>query len=134
MMQIIREHNVLTGYRFVTFEYLAVSLVLAVLGAYYVAAARWLDAAVWFGIVANCLVIAGFAAAALRAGAADYGSLPMLRRAFRRQIALEHPHLGRHTVILVTITFIPLLLVLLVTATHRDGNGLGDGRLRPKRS
>ena len=76
MMQITREHNVLTGYRFVTFEYLAVSLVLAVLGAYYVAAARWLDAAVWFGIVANCLVIAGFAAAALRAGAADYGSLP----------------------------------------------------------
>jgi hypothetical protein len=120
MTAIVREHNLLTGYRFVIVEYLLVSLALGALGAYYLLAARWIDAAIWLGMVANCLLIAAVAAAALRSGAADYGTLPMRRRALRAEIGREHPHLGRRTTALVTVTFVPFLLVLLVVADpHR---------------
>lgn len=120
MMAIVREHNLLTGYRFVVVEYLLVSLVFGALGAYYLLVARWIDAAVWLGIVANCLVTAALAVAALRNGATDYGSLPMRRREFRAEIGRERPHLARRTTALVFVTFVPFMLVLLVVADpHR---------------
>jgi hypothetical protein len=120
MTAIVREHNLLTGYRFVILEYLLVSLFLGALGTYYLLASRWIDAAIWLGIVANCLVISALAVAALRNGAADYGSLPMRRRGFRAEIGREHPHLGRRTTALVTVAFVPFLLVSLVVAErHR---------------
>jgi hypothetical protein len=116
MTGIVHEHNLLTGYRFVVVEYLAVSLGLGALGAYYVSVADWLDAAVWLGIVVNCLVIAGLSVAALRRGAHDFGSLPMRRRGFRQWVGREHPHLAWRTLALVTVTFVPFVLAVLVAA------------------
>ena len=118
MIGIIREHNLLTGYRFVLVEYLTVSLLFGALGAYYLAVARWVDAAVWLGIVANCLLIAGIAAHSLWTGEKDFGTLPTRRREFRRAVAAGHPHLARRTVLLVTVTFIPWALVAVVAAGY----------------
>ncbi len=91
-----------------------VSGVLGALVVYYLAVTRWIDAGVWLGIVVNCMTIASMAVAAVRRGATDYGSLPMRRREFRARVGRDHPRLVRRTTVLVTITFIPFLLSLLV--------------------
>jgi hypothetical protein len=123
MTGIIREHNLLTGYRFVVVEYLAVSLGLGLLAAAELAMARWIDAAIWLGIVANCLVIAALALDALRCGQPDFGTLPMRRSAFRRTVSRDHPHLMAHTLALVAITFVPWALVVIVGAAARPRRG-----------
>lgn len=119
MIGIIREHNLLTGYRFVLVEYLVVSLLFGTLGAYYLAVGRWLDAGIWIGIVANCLLIAGMAARSLWAGEQDFGTLPTRRRDFRHAIARDHPRLAWRTVALVTVTFIPWALVAVEHGVRR---------------
>jgi hypothetical protein len=116
VIDIIREHNMLNGYRFALVEYGALVVGLSALVAYYFAAARWLDAAVWLGIVANSLTIAVSAAAAIRSGAVDHGTLPMRRRAFRDAVARHHPGVGRRTSLLIVIQCIPFLLAASVTA------------------
>jgi hypothetical protein len=113
---IVREHNLLTGYRFVVVEYAAVSLVLGALAGYYVIVGRWLDAAVWLGIVVNCLAIGALAFRSLRAGATDHGWLPLRDAAFRRKIGADHPHLSRRATALILVTFVPFLLVVLLAA------------------
>ena len=116
MIGIVREHNLLTGYRFVVVEYAAVSLLLSVLAGYYLVVGRWLDAAVWLGIIVNCLAIGALAAHSLRTGATDHGWLPLRHRAFRRRIGADHPHLARRATTLILVTFVPFLLVVLIGA------------------
>jgi len=58
MTEIIREHNYLTGYRFVIAEYGVVGAGLGLLVACYLAVGRFPDAFVWLGIVVNCALIA----------------------------------------------------------------------------
>ncbi len=67
MIAIIREHNLLNGYGFALVEYGMVSVPFGALAGDYVWAARWLEAGLWLGITANCLVIAWFAGRSLRA-------------------------------------------------------------------
>ena len=95
MIEVVREHNRLTGYRFVIVEYALVGLVLGLLSAYYLAVGRLLDGLVWLGIVINCGVIPVLAIGDLRAGAADVGLLPLRNKAVRDSVAREHPRLGR---------------------------------------
>jgi hypothetical protein len=114
MIGIVREHNLLTGYRFVIVEYAVVAVVLGLLGLYYLAVDRLLDAFVWLGIVVNCGVIAVLAIRDLRAGATDLGFLPMRNRTFRETVGREHPGLGRRTLMLILVTFLPYLLAVAV--------------------
>lgn len=121
MIGIVEEHNLLSGHRFVILEYAAVALLLGLIGAWYVAAHRALDAAIWLGMSANCAVIALLAGASLRDGIRDFGTLPLRDSEFRRSVAREHPHLWRRTMILIAITFVPLLLAgLVLVETVRD--------------
>jgi hypothetical protein len=110
MIEIVREHNLLNGYRFTIAEYGLVGAGLGLLAAYYGAAGRYLDALVWLGIVVNCAVIAILALDALRSGATDPGMLPMRRGSFRDSVAREHPRLARRTLVLITVGLLPYLL------------------------
>jgi hypothetical protein len=76
----------------------------------YLAAGRLVEALAWFGIVANCIVVAALAVDELRRGAVDLGSLPLRRRTFRDAVAREHPRLGRRTVALMAVGLVPYLL------------------------
>lgn len=116
MIALIEEHNLLTGYRFVILEYLLVGLLFGLLGTWYAAAGRALDAATWLGITVNCAVIALLAGGQLRSGARDFGSLPFRRAAFRRSVLPEHPHLWRRTTVLVVLSMTPLAVAGLVLA------------------
>lgn len=121
MIRIIEEHNLLSGYRFVIVEYVLVGLLLGLLGAWYVSVGRLIDAMIWLGMTANCLVIALIADATLRTGAADLGMLPLRHKSFRQAARRDHPGLWRRTTTLILITFVPFLLGLLVLAeTLRD--------------
>jgi hypothetical protein len=120
---IIREHNVFTGYRFVVWEYGIVSALFGLLALGYLAAGRWIEALGWAGIVVNTLVIVALAAASIRRGDRDFGSLPMRRAAFRRSVGRHRPGLGRRTTALILATFVPFLLPVLVAAElarHRE--------------
>ena len=121
MIAIIEEHNLLTGYRFVIIEYLLVGLLLGLLGSWYVAVGRMVDAAVWLGITVNCTVIVLLADAQLRSGRGDFGNLPFRRAAFRREVLPRHPGLWRRTTVLIVLSFTPFAIALLVLAeTLRD--------------
>jgi len=67
----IEEHNSLTGHRLVVGLYGGIAAAITALCGYCVLNGRLLEALVWFGFEVNCLVIAAFAAAALRAGRRD---------------------------------------------------------------
>ena len=122
MIGIIDEHNRLSGYRFVIVEYLLVGLLLGLLGVWYATLERFVDAATWLGMAANCAVIALIADATLRAGAADLGVLPLRHRSFRDAVRRDHPHMWLRTLLLVTITFVPFLVVAVSTVEMlRDG-------------
>ncbi len=114
MIGIIDEHNLLTGYRLVIFEYLLVGLLFGGLGAPYVTADRPLDAAIWLGMSANCAVILILAGASVRGAARDYGTMPLRHKRFRQMVLASHPRLWRRTVILVLLAFTPFALVGLV--------------------
>ena len=133
MIAIIEEHNLLTGFRFVIVEYLLVGLALGLLGSWYAAVGRPLDAAIWLGMTVNCAVIVLFADAQLRSGRPDFGTLPFRDRAFRRAVGRERPHLMRRTLTLVLIQAVPLLLAaLVVVESLRDaivGRERAPGRL-----
>ncbi len=116
MIAIVREHNRLNGYRFSLVEYGAIALGMSVLVAYYMASARWFDAAGWLGIVANFAVIAGHALAAIRSGAVDDGTLPLRRRTFREEVARHSPGIGRRTSLLIATQCVPFLLATSVVA------------------
>jgi sulfite exporter TauE/SafE len=116
MTDIVREHNLLTGHRFVIVEYAVVGLLLGLLGLYYVAVGRLLDSFVWLGMTLNCTVVAVLAISDLRAGAEDLGILPLRRREFRQAVAREHPNLGRRTSLLIVLTFLPCVLAAAVLA------------------
>lgn len=121
MIAIIEEHNLLTGYRFVIVEYLLVGLALGLLGGWYAAAGRPLDAAVWLGMAVNCAVIALLADAQLRGRVRDFGSLPFRKAAFRREVLSGHRGRWRRTTLLAVLTFTPLAIAALVLAqTLRD--------------
>ena len=75
-----------------------------------------IDAVTWFGITANCAVIALIAHGTLRAGATDLGVLPLRHRRVREAIRRDHPHLWRRTTVLILVTFVPLLVGLLALA------------------
>jgi hypothetical protein len=121
MIRIIEEHNVLTGHRFVIVEYVLVGLVLGMLGVWYAAVGRTLDAATWLGMTVNCAVIALLADAQLRSGASDFGTLPFRRPTFRREVLPSHPGLWRRMTALIVITFIPFAIaVLVLVETVRD--------------
>ena len=116
MRSIVREHNLLTGYRFVIVEYVLVSVVLGALGVYFLAVTRWIDAGIWLGIVVNLH-------ARLPPWRSRRSAAARLRttEAFRcdaassgARVGRDHPRLVRRTTVLVTITFIPFLLALLV--------------------
>lgn len=121
MTEIIREHNYLTGYRFVIAEYGVVGAGLGLLVAYYLAVGRFLDALVWLGIVVNCAVIALLAIIDLRDGATDLGFLPLRCKSFRDAVAREHPRLGRRTLGLITVGLVPYLLVCAVALERLRG-------------
>ena len=123
MTGIIREHNVLTGYRFVIVEYAGVGLLLGLLGTYYLAVGRLLESALWLGIVVNCAVIALLALRDRRTGAPDLGLLPLRNRVVRARVGREHPGLARRTLLLILVTFMPYLLSALVVV-----EGLRGGR------
>src|SRR6476659_7073195 len=121
MIGSIEVHNLLTGYRFVIIEYLLVGVLLGLLGGWYAAVGRALDAAIWLGITVNCAVIALLADAQLRSGVRDFGSLPLRRAAFRREVLPGHPGLWRRTTLLVLLSFTPFAIAILVLAgTIRD--------------
>jgi hypothetical protein len=121
VIALIEEHNLLTGYRFVIVEYLAVGLLVGLLGGWYAAAGRPIDAAVWLGIAVNSAVIVLLADAQLRSGARDFGSLPFRRAAFRREALPGHQQLWRRTTLLVLLWFAPFAVAALVLAeTLRD--------------
>jgi len=113
MIGIIREHNILTGYRFVIAEYAIVAGLFGALVAYYLAVGRFLDALTWLGIVVNCILIAALAVCAVRNGGVDFGTLPLRHREFRDRVGREHPHLLGRTLVLITITCVPFLLALV---------------------
>lgn len=126
MIALIEEHNLLTGYRFVIVEYLLVGLLLGLLGGWYAAAGRPVDAGIWLGITINCGIIVLLADAQLRSGARDFGSLPFRRAAFRREVLPRHPALWRHTTVLIVLSFTPFAISILVLAeTLRDALGVG---------
>jgi len=131
MVDIIREHNRLNGYRFALIEYGALALGLSALVVYYLAAARWLDAAAWTGVVVNSLIIAGSAAASIRSGAVDDGTLPMRRRAFREAVGREHPGMGRRTSLLMVTQCVPFLLAATATAERLAIAAGPTGRVPP---
>ena len=114
MTGIVREHNLLTGYRFVIAEYGLVGLGLTLLVAYYLVVGRLVEALAWFGIVVNSAVIAILALASLRGGTTDLGLLPLRHKSFREAVGREHPGLGRRTLLLITVWFVPYLLAALV--------------------
>ena len=116
MIAIVREHNLLNGYRFALVEYGVLALGLSVLVAFYLAAARWLDAVAWLGIVANFVTIAGFAVTSILSGAVDHGTLPMRDRDFRRAVARSHPGVWRRTTLLIVTQCVPFLLATSVVA------------------
>ena len=121
MIAIIEEHNLLTGYRFVIIEYLVVGLLLGLLGSWYATVGRLPDAAIWLGIAINSAFIALLADAQLRSGVRDYGSLPLRKAAFRREVLPEHRGLWRRTTVLVVLSMTPLAVAVLVLAeTLRD--------------
>lgn len=122
MIRIVREHNELSGYRFVIVEHVLVGSGLALLGVYYLAVGRLIDAFVWLGIVVNCGLIAVLAIGDLRAGAVDRGLLPLRHRAVREAFARDHPGLQRRTLVLIAVTFVPCLLALRVVL---DGGRTG---------
>jgi hypothetical protein len=116
MIAIIEEHNLLTGYRFVIVEYLLVGLLLGLLGSWYAAVGRPLDAAIWLGITVNCAVIVLLADAQLRSGVRDFGTLPFRNAAFRRDVLTSHRGLWRRTALLVLLSFPPFVIAGLVLA------------------
>ena len=121
MIAIIEEHNLLTGYRFVIVEYLLVGLLLALLGGWYAAVGRPIDAAVWLGVTVNSAVIVLLADSQLRSGVRDFGSLPFRRATFRREVLPGHRGLWRRTTLLVLLWFAPFAIAALVLAeTLRD--------------
>ena len=113
MIGIIREHNLLTGYRFVVVEYGLVSLALGALAIAYALMGRWLDAAIWLGVAANGLVVLALALAAVGRHAHDFGAFPMRRASFRRSVHRHRPRLGRRTTVLILASFVPFLVVIL---------------------
>jgi len=132
MTGIVREHNLLTGYRFVIAEYGLVGLGVTVLVGYYLIAGRFVEAIAWFGIAVNSGIIALLAVASLRNGARDIGLLPLRERSFRETVGREHPGLGRRTLVLIAVWFAPYLLAALVlietVAADRSARPAGPGQ------
>ncbi len=116
MTDIVREHNLLTGYRFTIVEFALVGLGLSGLVAWYLATGRFVEAVAWFGIVGNAGTMLVLAVDALRHGAMDLGPLPLRRRSFRDAVATSHPRLGRRTAVLVVALCVPYLVPVAVLA------------------
>ena len=114
MISIVREHNLLNGFRAALVEYAMVAIGLGLLAGYYLLHGRPIEAIAWLGVVTNAAAIAAFAAHSIIDGEPDFGNFPMRRRAFREAIAASHSNLGRRTSVLVVVQCVPYLLAALV--------------------
>ncbi|MGH2467729.1 MAG: hypothetical protein ACRDGL_08365 [Candidatus Limnocylindrales bacterium] len=113
MVRTIREHHALNGLRFSVVEFLVMAVLAAVLAGSAVAIGRPLLAVLLVGIVLNCLTVAAFGIAWLRAGVPDQPLAATFSPAARARTLRQHPDAQRATWILTAAVLVPYLVLAL---------------------
>ena len=114
LLEKVRAHNALNGFRFIAVEFGVIALVLAPFAVYYWAAGRWALAFISTGIIANCLPIVFAALRSLRAGEPGSRS-DRLRDRIRARRRSDQLHADMDTITIALCTLVPFLGAALIT-------------------
>ena len=114
LLQMIREHNRLNGFRFVIIELFVVALAALFISVSGVLHGRWPVALIGTGIAANAVAVIAIAVAQMRDHEQSEGLLKLRSSQFRADIGQKYPKLSSHTVVLLVSILIPFLLVALL--------------------
>lgn len=109
LLEKVRLHNSLNGFRFSAAEFGGVALVLTPFAAYYWTTGRWAIAMVATGIIANALPVALAALRSLRAGEPKVGWAALCDPGVRALLRSDQPHLLADTVTITVCTLVPFL-------------------------
>jgi hypothetical protein len=114
LLQMIRDHNRLNGFRFVIIEFSLVTLAVLFISLGGVLHGEWPVALIGAGIAANAAAVIAIAVAQIRDHEESEGLLKLRLSQYRADIGRKYPHLSSHTVIFLVSILIPLLLVALL--------------------
>ena len=119
MLNKVKSHNEVNGFRFSAGEFSLMALVIAPFGIYYFAHGRPFAGLVAAGIVANTVVVAALSLHALFSGQKDIGVSRWFDKDGRAMIASRFPNMTRDTMILTVVTLLPFVLLLSVLVESR---------------
>ena len=116
LIEKVRLHNTVNGFRFSAAEFTCVALVLCPFAVYYWVVGRWGLALIATGIIANCLPVVVLAARSLRDGEQAIGWRRLRDLDVRTRLGTDHPRLLADTFAIVACTLVPFLGAALFAA------------------
>jgi hypothetical protein len=110
MIERVKTHNRLNGYRFSTLEFSLIILILVPFAGYYFIYQQWLFAMITLGIMVNCLPIVLWGIKSWQAKK-DTGHQMLFDSKQRAIVRQENPHLLFDTILIAFSTLLPYVLL-----------------------
>jgi hypothetical protein len=110
ILEKIRSHNYINGFKFSAIEFLLAALVIAPFFIYYLGHSKWLQALFSGGLILNFLTITFFAYSSLLKKEISIGWRFYLDSNLRKSIGKEYSHLTKDTLVLCIVMLIPFAL------------------------
>ena len=121
MLEIIHEHNLLNGFRFVLVEFIVVTAIASFVGGAGILRGNFVYAFFGFGIAANAIYVCTRVIQQLRRGEKDIGLYEVYFGPNKKLISEKYPDLSLHTAQLSVALLMPFLVPILALWPRRMG-------------
>jgi hypothetical protein len=122
VLQRIKRHNEVWGFRFCAGEFVLASLLILPFTVWYLAHGKYLYGVIGMGLITNFLVVVVLALQSLHRGERDRGILQFFNKQLRGDIHAAYPRLDAETAVLcvaVILPFVTLAWVMIDLAKTR---------------
>ena len=120
IVEMVDEHNILNGFRFVLLEFMIVVCAALFIGYVGLKKGQWGFEAAGLGIAVNAAAICLTVIRQIRRGEHDLGLHETYFGKRRAEIHREHPARDRHTMQLCLVFLVPFLLAAMILRGRRE--------------
>lgn len=116
LIQRIKEHNYLNGFKFVIAEFGIFILIILPFTLYYLLHNNFIFGVIGLGLIANFMVVLVFAVGSVLRKETSVGINKVYSKKYREEINQKYPQLTNDTFILFAALIIPFILLIVVCA------------------